>query len=228
VKYEYLIFNIVVLAGPLVLATMRRFYFIDRWSYALPAIIITAIPFIIWDILVTGRHWMFSEAYTLNFRLANLPLEEWLFFLTVPFACLFTWEMILKYLPDGHTDSGKIVRYLSFLFPIAGLIFFYDGREYSGLVMFFLTLAVYLDKVLETNLVYKRHFYWYLLLIIVFTLLFNGFLTARPVVLYNEAYQVDLRVITIPIEDFGFGTSLIVLCTIIYESLKQKYILKWS
>jgi lycopene cyclase domain-containing protein len=228
VQYEYLIFNLIVVSGPLILASMRRFYFIDRWPYVLPAIAIAAIPYLIWDALVTGRHWMFSETYTLTIRLANLPLEEWLFFLTVPFACLFTWEMITKYLPDRHTDTGRTVRYLSLLFPAAGLIFFYYGREYSGLVMFFLTFVIYLDSVLETNLVYQKRFYWYLLLIVVFTFMFNGYLTARPVVLYNEAYQTGLRLITIPVEDFGYGTSLLVLCTVIYESLKQKFVLKWS
>jgi lycopene cyclase domain-containing protein len=228
VQYEYLIFNLLVISGPLILASMRRFYFLDRWPYALPAIGAAAIPYLIWDALVTGRHWMFSETYTLNIRLANLPLEEWLFFLTVPFACLFTWEMITKYLPDRHTDTGRTVRYLSLLFPAAGLIFFYYGREYSGLVMFFLTLVIYLDKVLATNLVYQKRFYWYLLMIVVFTFMFNGYLTARPVVLYNEAYLMGLRLITIPIEDFGYGTSLLVLCTVLYESLKQKFVLKWS
>lgn len=226
-KFEYLILNIVIIAGPLIFGSMRRFYFIDRWPYALFSIIIAAIPFLIWDGLVTGKHWMFNEAYTLDFRLAGLPLEEWLFFITVPFACLFSWEMILKFLPNVLISAGRIVRYVSFLFPVAGLIFFYYGKEYSGLVMFFLGLAVYLDKVLETGLVYQKSFYFYLLMISGFTLVFNGYLTARPVVLYGEAYQVGLRVFTIPIEDFGFGISLLFLCTVIYESFK-KNILKWS
>jgi hypothetical protein len=46
------------------------------------------------------------------------------------------------------------------------------------------------------------------------------------VVLYGEAYQLGWRVITIPVEDFGYGFSLIFLCTVIYEALKQKYIVR--
>ena len=226
--YEYLLFNSLVLSGPLIFGSMKRFYFMDRWAYVLPALIIPAIPFIIWDALVTGRHWMFNETYTMDYRIALLPLEEILFFITVPFACLFTWEMISKYLPGGEVRSGKIVRYLSLLFPAAGLIFFYYGKEYTGIVMFFLAFAVFLDKTLETDLIVQKRFYWYLLIISAFMLLFNGYLTARPVVLYGEAYQVGIRIFTIPVEDFGYGISLLYLNAMIYESIKQKFIFKWS
>ena len=71
---EYLIFNIIVLSGPLFFGIMRRFYFINRWPYAFFSIVIAATPFIIWDILVTGRHWFFNANYVLNLRLGSLPL----------------------------------------------------------------------------------------------------------------------------------------------------------
>ena len=225
---EYLIFNIIVLSGPLLFGSMRRFYFINRWPIAFVSIVIAAIPFIIWDILVTGRHWMFNENFTLPWRFASLPLEEWLFFFTVPFACLFTWEMINRFLGDGKAGAGRVLRYLIPLLPAAGLFFFHLGKEYTGLVMFFLAMAFYLDKVLETDLVYKKNFYWYAMITGVFTLLFNGYLTARPVVLYGEPYQLGLRLVTVPLEDFGFGFSLLFICTIIYQAFKQKYQLKWS
>jgi lycopene cyclase domain-containing protein len=53
-------------------------------------------------------------------------------------------------------------------------------------------------------------------------LVFNGYLTWRPVVLYGEAYQLGLRIYTIPIEDFGYGYALILLCRILYEFLKRR------
>jgi len=223
---EYLMFNIIVLSGPLFFGSMRRFYFIDRWPYALLSIVVAGAPFIIWDILVTGRHWFFNESYILDLRFAALPIEEWLFFFTVPFACLFTWEMIIRHLPGGSTRSGTVMRYLVYILPAAGLAFFYMGKEYTGLVMFILAMVLYLDRVLETDLVYKKHFYWYLIITSGFTLLFNGYLTARPVVLYGDTYQLGWRVMTIPVEDFGYGFSLIFLCTVIYEALKRKFLLR--
>jgi hypothetical protein len=41
------------------------------------------------------------------------------------------------------------------------------------------------------------------------------------VVLYGEAYQLGWRVGTIPIEDFGYGISLIFLVTVFYEKFKK-------
>ena len=53
-------------------------------------------------------------------------------------------------------------------------------------------------------------------------LIFNGYLTWRPVVLYSEAYQLNIRIFTIPIEDFGYGYALILLCTILYEYFNRR------
>ncbi len=87
-KYEYLIFNLVVLSGPAFFAAMRSFWFYDRLPRVIPAIILPAIPFIAWDALVTGAHWHFNPEYVLGIYWFGLPLEEWLFFVTVPFAWL--------------------------------------------------------------------------------------------------------------------------------------------
>jgi lycopene cyclase domain-containing protein len=221
-NFEYLIFDIIVISGPLIFGSIRKFYFMDRWRDALLSAIIVAVPFIIWDVLVTDRHWMFNPKYTINFRLAHLPIEEWLFFLTVPSACLFTWEMILKRSEDSRIMFGKLLRYAAFVLPIAGVWLFLAGKEYTGLVFIFIALAIYLDQYLKTDLVFQKRFYLYIAFIIFFTLIFNGYLTWRPVVLYGESYQLGLRIFTIPVEDFGYGFSLLFMCTIIYERLKKK------
>lgn len=184
--------------------------------------IIVAVPFIIWDSLVTGKHWMFNELYTLDFRLAHLPIEELLFFITVPLACLFTWEMIKRKSEDSYFGLGRIIRYSAFVMPAIGLWLFAVGKQYTGLVLIFLTVAIFLDYYLKTELVFQKRFYFYVFMIIVFTLLFNGYLTWRPVVLYGESYQIGFRIFTIPIEDFGYGLSLLFMCTSIYEKLKEK------
>lgn len=51
-----------------------------------------------WDVFATWRkHWYFNPDQVWNFRIINLPLEEVLFFVVIPFCCIFTWEA-LKYL----------------------------------------------------------------------------------------------------------------------------------
>ncbi|MEM1010483.1 MAG: lycopene cyclase domain-containing protein, partial [Myxococcota bacterium] len=55
------------------------------------------------------------------------------------------------------------------------------------------------------------------------TFVFNGYLTARPVVLYGRSYQLDLRLWTIPIEDFIYGFSLVTWNTTLLEWFKRTY-----
>ena len=104
-KSEYLIFNIIVLTGPLLFGAMRPFYFLDRVKYTILPIIIPAILFLIWDSTVTYSHWYFNEKYVLGITIFNLPIEEILFFITVPFACLFTWEMIIRRADEKEIGS---------------------------------------------------------------------------------------------------------------------------
>jgi lycopene cyclase domain-containing protein len=221
-KLEYFIFNIIILVGPIIFGSMKQFNFWDRWPKALGAAIIVGIPFIIWDSLVTDKHWMFNPEYTLNLRLAHLPLEEWLFFLTVPSACLFTWEMILRRSKGSRIRFGKILRYGAVGLPMVGLWLFIIGKQYTGLVFISITVAIFLDYYLKTDLVLEKRFYLYVFFIFFFTLIFNGYLTWRPIVLYGESYQIGFRIFTIPIEDFGYGLSLLFMCTVIYERFKTQ------
>ena len=49
-----------------------------------------------WDVLATGRgHWWFNPAGVYAVRIINLPVEEVLFFVVIPFCCIFTWEALL-------------------------------------------------------------------------------------------------------------------------------------
>jgi lycopene cyclase domain-containing protein len=185
-------------------------------------ILIPAVFFLIWDSIVADSHWHFNDKYVLGITLFNLPIEEILFFISVPFACLFTWEMIIRRSEVKELLwISKIRLYLYLLIPI-GIWFFISGKHYTGLAISFLGLAVLLDQLLNTNIILQKRFYLYLLLVIFFTLIFNGYLTWRPVVTYSVQYQLDIRIFTIPIEDFVYGTALIFMNTSIYQKIINK------
>ena len=53
-----------------------------------------------WDIFATYRgHWHFNPTSVFSIRIINLPFEEILFFVVIPFCCIFTWEAI-HYIKD--------------------------------------------------------------------------------------------------------------------------------
>jgi lycopene cyclase domain-containing protein len=92
-KYEYFIVLALTLAGPLYFSMSRRLSF-----YAHPVRLIAAIgiPFALftaWDALAAWRgHWNFNPEYITSIMVMNLPIEEVLFFIVIPFAAIFTWE----------------------------------------------------------------------------------------------------------------------------------------
>jgi len=99
--YEYFIVLAVCLAVPLALSGSKELDFYKYPSRLLLAIGLPFILFVIWDIIVTSRgHWSFNPNYTVGFKIFNLPVEEVLFFIVIPFCAIFTWESV-KYFTRG-------------------------------------------------------------------------------------------------------------------------------
>ena len=176
------------------------------------------VPYVIWDVLVTGSHWWFNEAYTLDFRVLGLPIGEWFFFITVPFGCLLVWETLPHpKLSTLMTRLRKPIRTVLYAALPIGIAVFSTGRQYTGLVICCFGLVGLADTLLRTDLFLQPKTYLYLSIVTGLILVFNGYLTARPVVLYGESYQSGYRILTIPVEDFGYGFTLMLFNALVYE-----------
>ncbi len=220
-KYEYLLFNVLVMAGPIGFSFENKVRFASRWPMVFTAIAAVLVPFVLWDALVVGRHWWFNQDYTTGFRVAGLPVEEILFFVSVPFACLFVWEVFF-----AHREAAVVIRtgtlgVFAACSLIIGTLFLLLGYEYPGLVLLALALVIGLDLVLKTGVLLESRTYRYLGVLAVFILLFNGYLTARPLVLYDTSFQLGIYIFTIPLEDFFYGFALILFTLILYEKLRR-------
>lgn len=102
-KYEYLIVLALSVAAPLILSFSKK---MDFYKYPARLILSIGLPFVLfvfWDTIVTARgHWAFSPEYTIGFRIMNLPIEEILFFIVIPFCGIFTWESVKYFMRDKN------------------------------------------------------------------------------------------------------------------------------
>jgi lycopene cyclase domain-containing protein len=104
--FTYLLLNLFSVAFPMGFARSERFGFGSRWLEAWMSVALSAVPFILWDMFFTHLGvWRFNAAYILGIQVFNLPLEEMLFFLAIPFACLFIYRQFLSN-PRLRVSSG--------------------------------------------------------------------------------------------------------------------------
>lgn len=218
---EYLLFNLVVIIVPFVAGFFPRTRYVHMWPQVFGAALIVLVPYIIWDIQVTGRHWWFNELYTMDWRLLGLPPGEWLFFITVPFSCLYIWYMLPESWSEFRVDA-RIWRLVLFVLLPLSFVLWLSGKEYSALAALAMGLTPIVDLLLKTHIFKQLKTLVFIPTVVGLTFIFNTWLTWRPVVLYGVEYQLDVRLGTIPLEDFFYGMSHLCYCAIVFEWLKKR------
>lgn len=225
--YTYFLILAASLAGPLLLSFDKKVAFYKKWKYLFPAMIMPALLYMVWDIYFTSKNiWSFNEKYITGIKLFNLPVEEVLFFFVVPYCCMFIYECLRIYFPriKNKKPADIILKLLAGIVFIAGIIFY--TKSYTSWTFIFLSICItviYLFKKYFKSFDASCFLIAYLVILVPF-LIVNGFLTAIPVVLYNDAENLSTRIYTIPFEDIFYGMLLILMNVAIYEKLKEKAI----
>ncbi len=221
--YTYLVILLASIAGPLFLSFDKKVAFYKEWKYLFPAMVPAAVFYIIWDIYFTAKNvWSFNDEYILGWKIYGLPIEEIAFFFVVPYCCMFIYCCIRAYFPNiKHT--AKMFFYLQ-LFSLVCLatVAFVWPRMYSSYTFFLLGITIVLIGYLRKKLLFFHTNYFlisYAVILIPF-LVVNGFLTAIPVVLYNNAENLNFRITTIPFEDTFYGMLLVLLNVLCFEFLR--------
>lgn len=223
----YLLINLLSVSIPLILSFDKKVYYYKRWKYLFPAIGITLVFFIIWDILFTDAGvWGFNPIHLTGIEIVNLPVEEWLFFITVPYSSVFLYDVFKAYI--SKDPFAKISRGISFF--LMGFLLIFSLMNYDKLYTFitflFLFIYIFLMEIVLRAKYMGRFYFGYLFVLIPF-LLVNGILTGsfieEEVVWYNNAENLGFRIVTIPVEDAFYGMLLILMNVSIYEYFQKRY-----
>ena len=207
----------------LVFSYILRLPYLQHLSVLLKAIFIIAVPFWIWDVYVTWLGvWGFNSSYTTGLIL-NLPLEEWLFFVSIPFACLFIYESLAYY---GVRDwlggiEKPLTGGLAVLFILVG--FWKWGLSYTS-PTFLLAGFFALYHYIYMSGRYRGRFYLSFLISMIPFVIVDGILTgsglAHPIVLYNPDEFMGIRLLTIPLEDMVYCFLMLFSIVSVYEAIK--------
>lgn len=224
-RYTYLLVDIGCLAAPLLLSFYPAFRFYRSWAQFIIPCLLTAAVFIAWDVLYTSLGvWGFDHRYTLGISLLGLPLEEYLFFLCIPFACVFTYHAFNR-LFNFSSTSAFVHRFYIFLSVILlVLAVVYSGRLYT--VATFTLLGIVLGALALRKASFLPGFFFSFMFILIPFVISNGILTGsflgRVVVYYNPDEHIGLRILTIPVEDVFYGMLLLLLNVYGYEYMLKK------
>lgn len=95
-------------------------------------------------------------------------------------------------------------------------------KEYTVLSLISVFFTVLVDKLSGVHILKKAEFYVFIAVIFLFKLMVNGYLTGNEIVIYNPKFFLNLRLGSIPLEDFLFGFSMVSLTIIFWEFFKRE------
>jgi lycopene cyclase domain-containing protein len=240
-KAAYLLIDAVSAALPLCFARSERFGFGRAWPRALAAVVLAGVPFAAWDIaFARAGVWDFNPRYVLGPAALGLPCEEWLFFLAIPFACLFLYRQFSR--PRGSAPRASALGPAAAPDPVPpsprrpGRVFVLAGS--AAALALALLASLHADRV-YTSWVgwagalaaaglasarprFARPFLAALALQYVPFLVVNGLLTALPVVRYRPGAILGPRILSIPFEDAVYAFVMFVASVSVFEILGRR------
>ncbi len=220
-RYTYLLLDVLTLSFPLAFSRSERFGFGRNLKFAWGAVLLAALPFVLWDILFTHLGvWGFNPKFIVGMYLWNLPLEEILFFFAIPFACLFIYQQLRdnRRLQLSSTRAGIFWGVLALV--LAGTALLHEDKIYTASVCGLGTLISLLLALLRPR--YSGPLLAAVAIQYLPFLLVNGILTALPVVLYRADALIGMHIGTIPLEDTVYSFVMLVGPVALFEMLLQR------
>ena len=213
--YTYILINFFTVIVCFIASFDKRIQFHQYFSAFIGASSIVATLFICWDIGFTKMGvWWFNLDYTLGWTLAGLPIEEWLFFYCIPFACIFTYYCLDKFFDFTWTIGfNNIIVFVSVITCSVVALLHHD-KIYTLLTSIITVITlIYLHFYAHKTWISQASITYVVLMIGFFPV--NGILTGTglesPIVNYHPDEIIGFRMLTIPVEDAVYGYSMFLL-----------------
>lgn len=226
-KWLYVFINLGAISIPFIAGFDKRLRFDKQLKFLFPAMLLTMVIFIPWDMYKTYLEvWGFNKRYLLGFYIGNLPVEEWMFFVAIPYACVFTYHS-LNYLVKKDF-IGKYAEWLTLMLAIILLIIglLNSDKLYTS-VTFLSTSAFLFFHRFFIHAKYMGRFYLMYFVTLIPFFIVNGLLTGsfipEEVVFYDNTQNLGIRLGTIPVEDMVYGLLLLLMNVTWFEFFKNKY-----
>lgn len=224
-RYTYLLVDLCCIVVPFISSFHPWVKFHLQWrSFFIPCIL-TALFFIGWDMVFTHMGaWRFNPRYLLGYYVFNLPVEELAFFVCIPYACVFTFHLCQVFIKRSFPERPARVFTMFMIGGLLLLALLNPSRYYTSIT--FVLLSLLLSFLLIRKVRFLTLFYISFAYIILPFLISNGILTGsfidEPVVIYNNSFNLGLRIFTIPVEDVFYGMLLLLMNVCGYVFLQNR------
>lgn len=225
-NWLYVFINLAAISIPFIAGFDSRLQFYKQWKFLFPALLLTMVVFIPWDMAKTALAvWGFNPRYLIGFYIGNLPVEEWFFFIAIPYACLFTYHalnfLVKKDYFWKYTDNISLA--LAIFLLLVG--FANTGKLYTSVTFISTGIFLLFQRFVVKGSYMGRFYLMYLVTLIPFFIV-NGLLTGswipEEVVFYDNSQNLGIRVGTIPVEDMVYGLLMLLMNVSWYEFLKKQ------
>ncbi len=222
-SYTYLFVDLACVAIPFFASFYPKYAFYKDWKPFFKANTIVALVFLIWDYFFTKSGvWGFNDDYLTGLYIGNLPIEEVLFFICIPYACVFTFFALKSLIKNNPLNKLESIISYVFIFGLFIIAIINYNKLYTSITFFSTVIFLAYLKFKKVNLSY--HYFSYSL-IFPFFYLSNGILTGsffiEPIVWYNDTENLGIRIGNIPIEDSVYGMLLVFSNIQLYQYFKQ-------
>ncbi len=205
----------------------KKVSFPKTWKALFPALLIVAIVFWIWDSWKTSAGvWGFNERYY-TFKIGNLPIEEWLFFFTFPWAIMFFYRSLSVFFPENRFFNR--IEYplsIALIFLFFSTAFLNWGKTYTFSASIAAGLVLLYQFLFDKKTIFRADFYRVFAIGLIPFIFTNGILTGiateQPIVVYNPEEYLGIRFFTIPLDDFIYNFALLFSVTWLYEWFKTR------